>query len=138
MIAGYFAWTYYKSWDLLNDNHQMIKELNATSCSEPFYYFVKNAQTQLYMNNVQTIIQRNPFEIVSENINNMLNLDATFHEQHSLNIAIHKKYFNERWNNITIANPCSLVEELAKTSYPKLKDDATEAKCKSFGQLGQG
>lgn len=55
LIAAYFGFNFYRSYDLLNDNNKLVKEINATTSAESFFYYVYNAQAQLYMDSTQTI-----------------------------------------------------------------------------------
>jgi len=70
LICGYFTIIYFKTYSLLNDNINLIKELNVTVSSESFYYYAYNAQFQLYKNKTQTIQNLEPEYIVNSNIKN--------------------------------------------------------------------
>ena len=80
LIAAYFAFNFYRSYDLLNDDGKLVKEINATTSAESFFYYVYNAQSQLYINSAQTIIKSPPTGVVEQNINNIFELDSTIHE----------------------------------------------------------
>jgi hypothetical protein len=91
LIAAYFAFNFYRSYDLLNDDGKLVKEINAITSAESFLYYVYNAQSQLYIKNVDTIIKKTPIVVVEENINNIFELDSTIHE------VIDLKKLNFNW-----------------------------------------
>jgi hypothetical protein len=80
LITGYFLWVYMKAYGLLSDNESLSKEIKATASMESFLYYVYNAQTQLYMSNTIQIVEKDPTNVVSGNVNLFLAKDAVMHE----------------------------------------------------------
>ena len=77
---GYFGQNYWKNSVLLNSFNSMVKEVNATSSSESFFYFAYNTQKQLFIDKTQTILLEVPLEVARKNINNMFQLDSMIHQ----------------------------------------------------------
>lgn len=133
LIAAYFGFNFYRSYELQNDDSKMVKEINATISAESYFYYVYNAQVQLYTNNTQTILKRSPIEIIDENISNMFELDSIIHEEHSKNIDIHNPNYKIIYNGIMMSDPCVRIEALSKNTV-------NEADCQTFSSasLSQG
>ena len=126
LICMYFIIIYFKTYKLLNNNINLIKEINVTVSSESFYYYAYNAQFQLYKNRTQNILTTDPSAVVDSNIKNQLDLEALLHDQHSLNINIFNKDYFDKWNEIIITGggPCGLI--------PDLVNAITEDECSGF------
>lgn len=79
-VMGYFGQNYWKNSVLLSNFNSMVKEVNATSSAESFFYFAYNTQKQLFIDKAQTILLESPLEVARKNINNMFQLDSMIHQ----------------------------------------------------------
>jgi len=118
---------------MFNDDSKMVKEINATTSAESFFYYVYNSQTQLYRDDVNSIVNRTAKGIVNENIKNIFELDSIIHEEHSKNIDIHNSNYKQIYSGIMMSDPCVRIESLSNNSV-------SEASCQAFSNksLSQG
>lgn len=129
IINGYFGWNFYRCYDLLTDDDNLVKEINSTASAESFYYFVYNSQAQIYLNSSQTIKNTDTGTVLRENINNLYSIDMILHEEHAKNNNLFNEDFRKQYNSIMMSNPCPLVDSIVAP------DD-----CKNFdtGYITQG
>ena len=129
-ISVYFIQNFFSNRKLLNNINMMTKELNATGSAESFFYFAYNSQKQLYSNNVQTILMKDPEVIVKENINHMFELDSEIHEEHSLNVGIHENLYKEVYNDLMMLQPCTKIGMIDVPAH----EEVEEAVCEEFAE----
>lgn len=137
VVMGYFGLNFYFNYQLISNIRSMVKEVKATGSAESFFYYAHNAQRQLLLNNTQTILMRPPVEVVKENINLMFELDSQIHEEHSINVAIHKEEYKETYNNLMMLKPCDIAAKLQGEAH---ESSIVTSDCEKFasGTLKEG
>jgi len=116
LVEAYFLYNYITSRNLLNNIDTTIIELNSTSVSESFYSFANNAERQLFIDDVTTILGLTPNTVVTSNIQKMYALDSLILQEHSINRKIHSDSYNEVFNQIMMVNPCPSLERYVSST----------------------
>jgi len=109
LLESYFIYNFASSVSLLSDVTRLATEFNSTSFAEVFYAFASNAQRHLLLNDSLPILNMNPFQVASNNIKEMYDLDSSILQQHSINRKIHSEKYTNVFNQIMMINPCTSI-----------------------------
>ncbi|CAD8151019.1 unnamed protein product [Paramecium pentaurelia] len=111
LIQGYFILTYFISGASIENIHTLSIEFNLTARTEQFYRFVEICQRSLFYSRNMSILEKDSYDSVVENQDELYSHNSYMQQLHSLNIDLLQPNYVDAFNSLYIEDPCKIVIE---------------------------